>query len=222
MSPAAWPRSNNALFCLNEGLPNRVYLMNPTTGSVTASWPTPRSLGNLGLAYTSGANLYVGCVGNDTIYRCYAGNGSVVASWELGHEPYGLAPVQTGDGGVGARSLYCSDSNPSYFWRHDYISGSVTSSFPAPHSSRSDIAYDHRNVLIWRYNTDGAVYGINTSGSVMASFSWSGYGDFNGMAYCDEFLFIAGDIEDHIYRVHCPDDVGVRPASMGKVKALFR
>jgi hypothetical protein len=42
------------------------------------------------------------------------------------------------------------------------------------------------------------------------------------MTYCDEFLFIAGDMEDYIYRVHCPDDVGVHPQSMGKIKAVFR
>jgi hypothetical protein len=42
------------------------------------------------------------------------------------------------------------------------------------------------------------------------------------MAYHGEYLYIAADTQDYVYVVHCPNDVGVRPASMGRVKAMFR
>jgi hypothetical protein len=224
-APASQPRglarSNDRLYVLDYNSPNRVYYLNPTTGSRLGSWQAPVSSGNRGLAYIADGTIYVGCWSNDRIYRCRADNGSVRAAWAVGHDPTGLAPVQTGDGGYGATSLYCSASAPSYFWRHHYTTGSVISSFAAPHSSFQDITYDHRNRLIWRYNSN-RVYGITTAGSVKASFSWSGHGTYAGMAYHSGYLFISATTQQYIYRVHCPNNVGVRPSSVGKVKALFR
>ncbi len=225
-APASQPRglarANVVLFVLDYNSPNRVYLLNPTTGSVTGSWPAPYDTGNRGLAYIFGGYVYVGCWSNDTIYRCNAVTGSVYGSWVVGHEPQGLAPVQTGDGGEGATSLYCSASSPSYFWQHHYTTGSVISSFAAPHSSIQDITYDHRNRLIWRYNSN-VVYGITTSGSVARSFAWPGHGSYAGMAYYGPYLFISATTQQYIYVVHCPQYVpAVTPTSAGKVKALFR
>ncbi len=224
-APASQPRglarANGVLFVLDYNSPNRVYRLNPTNGSVTGSWLAPYSTGNRGLAYIFGGYVYVGCWSNDRIYRCNSGNGSVYASWAVGHDPQGLAPVQTGDGGEGATSLYCSDSSPSYFWRHHYTTGSVISSFAAPHSSFQDITYDHRNRLIWRYNSN-VVYGITTTGSVKASFSWPGHGSYAGMAYHSQYLYISATTQQYIYRVHCPNNVGVTPTSMGKIKAVFK
>jgi hypothetical protein len=219
--PRGLARANGVLFVLDYNSPNRVYRLNPTNGSVTGSWPAPYNTGNRGLAYIFGNNVYVGCWSNDTIYRCNSGTGSVIASWAVGHDPQGLAAVQTGDGGEGATSLYCSDSSPSYFWRHHYTTGSVISSFAAPHSSIQDITYDHRNGLIWRYNSN-VVYGITTTGSVKASFSWPGHGSYAGMAYHSQYLYISATTQQYIYRVDCPNTVGVTPASMGKIKAVFK
>jgi hypothetical protein len=221
-SPRGLARANGVLFCLDYNTPNYVYRLSPSTGAVTGSWPAPYTTGNRGLAYIYGGYVYVGCWSNDTIYRCDSGDGSVIASWAAGHDPNGLAPVATGDGGSGATSLYCSDSSPIYFWEHHYTTGSIMGSFAAPHSSYNDIAYDWRNQIIWQYDNDQVVYGIDTSGSVVASFAWTGYGSYNGITYHGEYLFIAADTGDTIYRVHCPNNVGVRPASMGKVKAIFR
>jgi hypothetical protein len=219
--PRGLARQNQYLFVLDYNSPNRVYRVHPTNGSVVGSWPTPYSTGNRGLAYIFGGNLYVGCWSNDTIYRCNSDNGSVIASWAVGHDPQGLAPVQTGDGGSGATSLYCSDSSPSYFWRHHYTTGSVISSFAAPHTGFQDITYDHRNRLIWQYRSF-VVYGITTIGSVVASFAWPGHGSYAGMAYHSYYLYISATTQQYIYRVHCPSNVGVAPASLGRVKALFR
>ncbi len=224
-APASQPRglarSNGRLYVLDYNSPNRVYYLNPTTGSRIGSWPTPYNTGNRGLAYIVGGYIYVGCWSNDRIYRCRSDDGSVYTSWAVGHDPQGLAPVQTGDGGSGATSLYCSDSSPSYFWRHHYTTGSVLGSFAAPHSSFQDITYDHRNRLIWRYNSN-VIYGITTAGSVKASFSWPGHGSYAGMAYHSQYLFISATTQQYIYRVHCPINVDVAPSSMGKIKAVFK
>jgi hypothetical protein len=139
----------------------------------------------------------------------------------LDHDPYGLAPIQTGDGGVGATELFCVDPSPSYFWRHHYTTGSISASFPAPHSSAQDIAYDQRNALIWQYNSD-YVYGITTTGSVAASFAWSGHGSYAGITYYNQYLYVSADTGDYIYVVHCPDTVGIAPASLGRVKAVYK
>lgn len=220
--PRGLARSDDRLYVLDYfSTMNRVYYVNPTTGSLIGSWPAPYNTGNRGLAYIVGGYVYVGAWLNDTIYRCNADNGSVYATWAVGHDPQGLAAVQTGDGGAGATSLYCSDSSPSYFRQLHYTTGSIIGSFAAPHSSYQDIAFDHRNGLIWRYNSN-VVYGISTRGSVVRSFAWSGHGEYAGMAYYGEYLFISATTQQYIYVVHCPLIPAVTPTSAGKIKALFR
>jgi len=173
------------------------------------------------MAYIPDRNLYLGDWNSRYVFRCDASNGAVIGSFTTGLRPYGLAPIQTGDGGIGATYLYSSATSPSYFWQVHYTNGSILSSFEAPQLAPQDTTYDHRNQLIWRYYSD-VVYGISTAGSVKASFPWSGRGTYVGMAYYGEYLFIGGDVQpSHIYIVHCPGSLGVAPASMGKIKAMF-
>lgn len=219
--PRGLARANGVLYCLDYNSPNRVYRLNPTTGSRLGSWATPYNTGNRGLAYIVGGYVYVGCWSNDRIYRCDYLTGSVYAFWAVGDDPQGLAANQTGDGGSGATSLYCSDSSPSLFRLRHWTTGSLIRSFAAPHQSFQDITYDHRNRLIWRYNSN-VVYGISTRGSVVRSFAWSGHGSYAGMAYHGQYLFISATTQQYIYRVHCPVIPGVTPTSAGKIKALFR
>jgi len=201
--------------------PNGVYNVNPANGSIRGSWTAPSSSSNRGLAYSATGHLWIGSYNDDRIYDCNWLTGSVNNSWAAGHDPYGLAAHQTGDGGVGVSAIFSSDSAPSYTWRHSLTNGSILSSFPMPNSDYRDIAYDHRNQLIWgAYGPNIYGYSVSGAGSIVASFLAPPSTSY-GMAYYDSVLFI-GCTNGYIYRVGCPGTVGVEPASIGKVKALYR
>ncbi len=201
--------------------PRTVYNLNPGNGSVRGSWAVPSSTSNRGLAYSSGGHVWVGSYNNDTVYNCHWTTGSVYNSWAAGHDPYGLAPQQTGDGGVGTTAIFSSDSAPSYTWRHALNNGSVLSSFPMPNSDYRDIAYDHRNRLSWgAYGPNIYGYSVTGSGSIVASFLAPPSTAY-GITYYNSALLI-GCTNGYVYRVSCPANVSVAPASIGKVKALYR
>jgi hypothetical protein len=201
--------------------PDVVYNLNPANGSVRGSWTVPSSTSNRGLAYSAGGHVWVGSYNNDRVYDCDWLTGSVNNSWPTGHDPYGLAPQQTGDGGVGTTAIFSSDSDPSYTWRHALSNGSVLSSFPMPNSDYRDIAYDHRNRLIWgAYGPNVYGYSVSGNGSIVSSFPAPPSTAY-GITYYDSALFI-GCTNGYVYRVSCPATVDVGPASIGKVKALYR
>jgi hypothetical protein len=212
-------RSDTALFALCYTSPNVVYRYHPVTGSIYGWWNTPRAIKNRGLAFSWGGHVWVGCFENDLVYDCVAATGSVRASWSAGHDAYGIAPHCTGDAGRGTTALFVADSQPGYIWRHNPSTGSILSSFRS--GAHWDVAYDHRNRLIWvpaDYRDN--ILGINTSGSIVSSFEGPADGP-TGAAYYGEYLFI-GCANGYIYRVHCPGPVSATPASLGKVKALCR
>ena len=214
-------RSETRLYAVVFGKPTRVYQLAPVSGSVYGSWVP--SFGNncRGLAFSDGGRLWVGCYGDDCVYECAASNGSIYRSWSAGHDPFGLATHCTADGGVGATAIFSSAYAPSLCWRHNMNNGSILAVFEICKSSFFDIAWDHRNKLIWMGDLPDRVYGYNTSGSVVASFTVPGTYPY-GMAYCGEYLWVGCDGNDCVYRVHCPGNIGVSPASFGEVKALFR
>ncbi|NIT36666.1 MAG: hypothetical protein GTN49_09225 [candidate division Zixibacteria bacterium] len=212
-------RSDTVLFALCYTSPNVVYRFHPVTGSVYGWWNTPRPTKNRGLAFSEGGRVWVGCFENDFVYDCAGATGSVRASWSAGHDPYGIAPHCTGDGGRGTTALFVADSQPNYIWRHNISTGSILSSFRR--GAHWDIAYDHRNRIIWVPTEYGdTIFGVSTSGSVASSFK--GPADSpTGAAYHGQYLFI-GCANGYVYRVHCPGPPSATPASLGKVKALYR
>lgn len=213
-------RSGTRLHVMIFGSPTRIYRVAPVTGSVYASWAS--SFGNncRGLAFSEGAHLWVGNYGNDRVYDCVSTTGSVRGSWSAGHDPFGLAPLCTGDGGVGTTALFSSDSTPSFCWRHNLNNGTVLASFEIIRASFFDIAWDHRNRLVWMGDLPNIVYGYNTAGSIRASFTVPATYPY-GAAYYGQYLWVGCAGNGYIYRVHCPGTVGIAPASLGKVKALF-
>ncbi|MEE9456696.1 MAG: hypothetical protein V3W11_06070 [bacterium] len=216
-------RSNIRLFVIDFGSSTRVYRLAPATGSSYGSWTTSFSNKCSGLAFSEGGVLWIGCYGDDRVYKCKALTGSVYYRWNAGHEPYGVAPHRTSDGGIGTTAIFTSDSAPSFCWRHNMTSGSVLSSFGMASASSFDIAWDQRNKLIWKGSLPNVVYGYNTAGSVAASFTVPGHSP-RGLAYYGQYLWVGCDGNDRIYQVHCPGDItsDVSPASFGGVKALFR
>ncbi len=214
-------RSGTRLHVMIFGSPTRIYRVAPVTGSIYGSWVS--SFGNncRGLAFSEGGHLWAGNYGNDYVYDCVATTGSIRSSWSAGHNPFGLAPYCTGDGGVGTTAIFSSDSVPSRCWRHNMNNGSVLAVFQIGNSSFFDIAWDHRNRLVWMGDLPNVIYGYNTRGAVRASFTVPANYPY-GIAYYGQYLWVGCAGNGYVYRVHCPGTVGTFPASLGKVKAVFR
>jgi len=212
-------RSGTRLHVLVFGNPTRIYRVSPTTGSVYGSWALSCGDNCRGLAFSESGHLWVGNYGNNYVYDCAATTGSVYRSWNAGHSPFGLAAYCTGDGGVGTTAILSSDYTPSACWRHAPADGRVLSSFAVPKASYYDIAWDHRNRLVWMGFSTDVVYGYNLSGSIVASFKTPSTYPY-GLAYYGENLWVGCDGNDYIYVVRCPGNIGVAPTSVGRIKAL--
>ena len=84
-----------------------------------------------------------------------------------------------------------------------------------------DIAYDWRNHLIWGGYNSRTVYGFTTNGSLRASFNMPSVVTYvRGMAYQGQYLWVSTS-NSMIYQIHCPQNLSVAPASLGKIKAIY-
>jgi hypothetical protein len=214
-------RTSTRVVILIYGSPSRVYQVAPVTGSIYESWAITFGNNCRGLAFSPPNHLWVGNYGDDKVYDCRLSDGSVIRSWNAGHDPYGLAPNCTGDGGVGTTGLFSSDDTPPYCWLHATDTGSINSSFYIEKSNYFDIAWDHRNKLVWTAYPPDWIYGHTTAGSMVVSFRVPSTYPY-GLTYSNEYLWVACATNGYVYRVHCPGTVGVSPASLGKVRALYR
>jgi len=234
-SPANYPlaaaRPNNDayfwLYCNTS--PYYIYQVNALTGAIAASYPSPYTSATRGLAYSyggapSGSYLWIGKYTSPYEYSMtnYS-NGSIYASFAPGHSLYGLAPQATADGGNNPLSIITAYTSPNYVWLHHPTTGSIISSF-AKSQLAYDIGWDWRNQVIWGgYGSPGVMYAWNTAGSLMTSFAMPAPYPY-AVVYHASYLWVGCTIPDHyVYRIHCPlvPTLNIRPASVGKVKALF-
>ena len=210
----------------NDYSPGVIYLVHRTTGSVYSTFNSVHTSNSRGLAF-DGNYLWQNkayTIPYQT-YRTSAATGSIYASYPLPTgTTHGVAPRATADYGAGTNALFQSD------YRYDQIyvmtlAGSITSSFSVPSTCMMyEIAYDWRNKLVWgamnAISGQVPIWGVNTAGSIVVSFGVPITYSY-GLTYAGEYLW-AGNLAGWIYRIHCPVVVGVKPASMGKVKAMFR
>lgn len=210
-----------------DGPQGTVYQTQPSTGSIFKSYLLYWISGYSGLAFSTPSYLWVGRFEptwpsqNTYIYRCKAGTGSIYGSWLSYQDPYGLAPWCTGDGGTGTSFIFNTDDDPSRLQIHRIENGLVARRLDLVNETKCDCAFDWRNNLIWR-GSAGRIYGVTPSGVVTASFP-SPAGSPRGLAYYNQYLWIACTATRFVYRVHCPHNfTAVAPASVGRVKALFR
>ena len=214
-------RSNTYLYTTDYS-PGTIYRVNPTTGSVYNSFAAAGGSNTRGLAYQFGGYLWQNQGYNSPypLYRTNEGTGSIYNSYTLpgGHYSHGSAPLATGDGGSGTTHIIVSNYSSDMVY-YMTTTGSISSS----HSVSQDlyeIAYDWRNKLVWGGMNTTTVYGFTTTGSLAASFS-KPTGNVYGITYHGQYLWVAGT-SGYVYRQHCPVlNVGVKPASMGKIKAMF-
>ncbi|MGD8719248.1 MAG: hypothetical protein PVH29_10555 [Candidatus Zixiibacteriota bacterium] len=221
--------SSEHLFALRAYIPDTpVYRCNPITGSVVGSFGLPwRTDYLMGLAYSGDGYLWTSDVENRYVCKIDVDSGNFCGSWSTHYMAYGLAPRCTGDGGVGTSRILGTDEYDTVFV-HEKAGGSISASFSIAHPNYSDCAYDWRNEVIWQVSGDSPYHicGYRLNGAILASFPNPNpyrFGTYS-LAYRGEYLwFYAGVYPDYdIYRIHCPARLSVEPASLGKVKALYR
>jgi len=196
-----------------------IYRCNYTTGSITGSFSAAGGSQTRGLCYQYGGYLWQNQAYNSPyrIYRTNSSSGSIYNYYSIDHYGHGSAPLATGDGGEGTTHILRSN----YSGRTIYYM-TTTGSVSRSHSTSQalyDIAYDWRNRLIWGGMNSTTVYGFTTTGSLVASFA-KPTGNVYGITYHGQYLWVAGT-SGQIYQIHCPNNVGVKPTSMGKIKAMF-
>ncbi len=214
-------RAAGYLYVVDGSVRGIVYRIHPISGSVYNWHVLPWAGANSGLAYSTPSYLWVGCLSNGVVYRTADLTGSIYSSWNAGHDPYGCAALCTGDGGSGTTHIFTTDNAPDYLFTHRLGDGSIVNSFPLGTASNYDCAFDWRNNLLWR-GGGNYIYAHTPAGSIVTSFP-SPAGSPRGMTYNNSRLWIACTADSLIYRVHCPEDFyAVEPASLGRVRAMFR
>jgi hypothetical protein len=226
-SPVAIAKPNAFLNVFCDSGRGMIYRLNSLSGSVEGSFGAVAGTQCRGLAYSTdshGNHLWQGKISYPyMVFDTYVLTGSIYRSWPLNNTyERGLAPFCTGDGGSGTTRLFTCDYNAHRIYERRLDTGSIYHSvvFPA-NVQMYDIAWDWRNRLLWGGMNSPYIYGINRLGSLVASFP-SPAGLPYGIAYGSYMLYI-GTCSDHrIWRVHCPDTIGVEPASIGRTKAALR
>lgn len=238
-APASYPialaRANNPdytwVYCNTS--PYRIYRINAHTGSIFASYVSPQGIGTRGLTYNYGGGgglplgsyLWMGNYLKYYIYRCNYATGSAYASFPAYSSTLnGLAVKATGHGGYCPTHMLSSNANTERVYHKDLITGSIRKLFTASHDVY-DLAYDWENEIIWTGNLGNVVYGYNTNGSLVTSFTIPANYPL-GFAHQHNFLWVGTTLGSHrIWKIHCPPftaSANVVPASMGKIKAAFR
>ncbi len=207
-----------------------IYRMLRSNGSLVSSYHCPYLGGTYytcrGMSYGGGTILYINNYSTRRVGILRASTGSKIRtwSWRSGLR-YGICCTHDGTN-YGTR-IWQSYGNLGTFYQST-TTGSLISSFDIdPATYQYDDAWDYGNNMIWygNYSTD-YIYGVKTNGSILAS--WRGptaVSNPYGVAYYGQRLYVStswGTPDEYIWVYDCPNTVGVAPASVGKVKALFK
>jgi len=204
--------------------------MNRTTGAYVSSYPNPLGTGSgqyyvRAVSYDGLGYLYLNNYSQRVVGRARASTGSLVSSWTWPSDSrYGLCVDHNGT--TGGTNIY-----QSYYtgtWYRSSLTGSLRESWrTGQYDYAYDLAWDYGNKMIWygNYSTE-FIYGCNTRGSIIKSFDVPITAlDPYGIAYWGHYLYVStssGTPDEYIWVYHCPPNIGVAPASVGKVKALFQ
>lgn len=235
--PIALARSNTYLYvyCKNPDIWPRgwIYTLVPISGRVISSFPVPYepSLNYQGLTFTGINNLWTSNPTLDCMFQLNANTGSVKKSWALyGHYLKGIAAEYDQAKGGKAKGLWVTSAFPRMLSFYT-MAGSVKQAY-LWHINTADIGWDYRHELLWgRFVEPGPylVYGFTRAGSVVASFpSPAGYDNpLYGCAFYEGYLWVSASrtqtgIQPFIWQVDVRCLTAVKPASVGRVKALFR
>lgn len=151
------------------------------------------------------------------IYRIGYDNGSIYHSFTPAFtSPYGLAYRQSGS----YYYLYGVSSSGRRLYRMDALTGSVYDSY-ALSFQPNGVGYG--GGYLWF--ADGGtrtVYKCSTTGSVYDSFSVSSYGYAAGCDFDGTYVWVGINSPLHSCLRFEVSGTGIKPDSMGKIKAMFR
>lgn len=205
------------LYHANFNGPNQI-LITTTAGSLVGSLGAPT--GMTGVDYTGTCYWvynYRSTVPNNVISRL-DGSGSVLGSFAAPEYGYDV----TCDG----LNLWYSTSGSHYL---NYIykltkAGSVMASFQAPHGSGfSNYGLDWGADSLWlaqRGTRGGYIYQLTPVGSVVYSIYMPAYQP-KGVTWDGSYVWFTDAATEYVYQMRW-SGIGVEPASVGRVKALFR
>ena len=126
-----------------------------------------------------------------------------------------------------AAHMYYTDGKGRVLYMLHPMTGSVYASYSLPFRP-NEVAYDDRGPgYLWMTCADDkSIYQCRLAGSVVASFSVSAYGYPQGCGFDGEYLWVGCGYptqgEDYVVQFDVRSEPVVEPASIGKVKALYR
>ncbi|MGD8719018.1 MAG: hypothetical protein PVH29_09375 [Candidatus Zixiibacteriota bacterium] len=183
-----------------------------TTGSVVSSITGPSS--GIGVHFT-GTHYWTTTYSPGVAYYRDS-SGSIISSFAGPANGYGI----TSDG---TNLWYSSSRSGNYIWQLT-TAGSVISSVEGPGTFNGGVDWDSRG-YIWVANwpsSNGGIYRITTAGSVVESYSPVPAGTRpSGCAWDGTYVWYCDYTGKYVYQMDT-ELTSITPASVGKVKALFR
>jgi glycosidase len=190
-------------------------LVYTTTGSLVRSIPTPASAMGVEVSNAPSGYLWLNTFSPANGYRMVLSSGSVAASWSGPASGYGI----TSDGTY----LYWSTTSSDMMYVLT-TTGSVVRSFTQPGGFPGGCDYVAPGYL-WLCNWSGSpfIYYCTTMGSVIDSFSTPGAARPSGVTWDGNYVWYHeySGTTGPVFRATV-NFTNVAPASVGKVKALFR
>jgi hypothetical protein len=195
--------------------------------SITLTFPYPGKRCVRGLGYEAGGFLRV-----NNYYDMYVARittrGSFVSSWGWsgGATRYGLCI--NGDKTRPNTATRIYQNYLTGIWWQSTTNGSLISSFSSPYTAPAlDLAWDYTHNLIWYANYSTYwVFGMTPGGSIKESWHLkTGVSAPYGIAYFGGRIYVstsAGSPDEYIWVYDCTYSPNAAPASLGRVKALFR
>ncbi len=198
--------------------PDRIWRLYRTTGSVYASYPSPTSYtmgGDSGIIGMTGYTWVVSQSPN-YVYRMGFASGSVYGSFPgPSTSSWGVAFRDAGAG-----SYYIYYTALSRLYRMNATTGSVYASYSLPFSP-TDLAFDAAHNCLWVGDSSGGrIRQMSLTGSNIASFA-IGIPPF-GVAFDGTYVLAGVSSPTHRINIYEVGGAGIAPASLGRVKALFR
>jgi hypothetical protein len=181
-----------------------------------------------GVSYDGTGYLYYCNYSRRYVTRARADTGSYISTWTWpSGTRYGICADHRG---TSPGTYIYMGYTTGDFWKHR-LTGSLVSSWSMPNYTYNyDLAWDYGNYLIWsiNYSTDW-IYSVDPNTQrIVESFRhprWASISSCYGIAYWGQYLYVSnsgGTPDEYIWVFDCPNTVGVTPASVGKVKALFK
>ncbi|HUU56583.1 MAG TPA: hypothetical protein VMW93_04510 [bacterium] len=126
--------------------------------------------------------------------------------------PFNAQAIEYGGG-----YLWCTSGAALY---KITTSGSVVSSFPAPGSSVYGVSWDAPYLWVCEGSYSGAIYQVTTSGSIIRSIPRNGHQPYD-VAWDGRYVWYTNYSPNWVYAMTIAM-TSVEPASLGRVKAVFR